>query len=121
MFADAKQYSIPYGDMINSALTLVSAGPESISYAARAALELGADIVKVNYTGDAQCFGKVVAAAGRCKVISAGGSKQSDAEFCAKVKEVLAAGGVGMAVGRNVWQHDTPMKITEEIKKIVYK
>jgi len=94
---------------------------ESVSYAARAALELGADIVKVNYTGSVDGFSKVVAAAGRCKVISAGGSKQTDAEFCAKVKEVIAAGGVGMAVGRNVWQNDNPMKITEEIKKIVYK
>jgi class I fructose-bisphosphate aldolase len=85
------------------------------------ALELGADIVKVNYTGSVDGFGKVVAAAGRCKVISAGGSKQSDEEFLAKVREVIAAGGAGMAVGRNVWQHEDPMKIAEEIKKIVYK
>ena len=94
---------------------------EMVSYAARAALELGADIVKVNYTGSTESFRKVVAAAGRCKVISAGGSKQTDAEFLAKVKEVIAAGGAGLAVGRNVWQNDNPMKITEEIKKIVYK
>ena len=94
---------------------------ESVSYAARVALELGADIVKVNYTGSVDGFSKVVAAAGRCKVISAGGSKQSDADFLAKVKEVIAAGGAGMAVGRNVWQHENPKKITEEIKKIVYK
>jgi len=94
---------------------------ESVSYAARAALELGADIVKVNYTGSVGSFEKVVAAAGRTKVISAGGSKQSDAEFCAKVKEVIAAGGAGMAVGRNVWQHSDPMKITEEIRKIVFR
>jgi len=93
----------------------------AVSYAARVALELGADIVKVNYTGSVDGFSKVVAAAGRCKVISAGGSKQSDPEFLSKVKEVIAAGGVGMAVGRNVWQNDNPMKITEEIKKIVYK
>ena len=95
--------------------------PEMVSYAARAALELGADIVKVNYTGNVESFKKVVAAAGRCKVISAGGSKQSNAEFLVKVKEVIDAGGVGMAVGRNVWQNENPMKITEEIKKIVYK
>jgi class I fructose-bisphosphate aldolase len=94
---------------------------ESVSYAARVALELGADIVKVNYTGSVDGFGKVVAAAGRTKVISAGGSKQTDEQFLAKVKEVLAAGGVGMAVGRNVWQHDDPMKISGEIRKIVFK
>lgn len=93
---------------------------EAVSYAARVALELGADIVKVNYTGSVESFSKVVAAAGRCKVISAGGSKQDDATFLAKVKEVMAAGGCGLAVGRNVWQHENPLKITEEIKKIVY-
>jgi len=94
---------------------------DTIAYAARVALELGADVVKVNYPGSVDGMKKVVAAAGRCKVISAGGSKQSDAEFLAKVKEVIAAGGAGLAVGRNVWQNDNPMKITEEIKKIVYK
>ncbi|MCX6769068.1 MAG: fructose-bisphosphate aldolase [Candidatus Micrarchaeota archaeon] len=94
---------------------------EMVSYSARVALELGADIVKVNYTGNVDGFKKVVAAAGRCKVISAGGSKQSDADFLAKVKEVMAAGGAGLAVGRNVWQNDNPIKITEEIKKIVLK
>ncbi|VVC01665.1 Fructose-bisphosphate aldolase class 1 [uncultured archaeon] len=95
--------------------------PAVVAYAARAALELGADIVKVNYTGSVESFKKVVAAAGRCKVISAGGSKQADAEFLSKVKEVMAAGGAGLAVGRNVWQNEDPMRITEEIKKIVYK
>ena len=94
---------------------------ESVAYAARVALELGADIVKVNYTGSVETFKKVVAAAGRTKVISAGGSKQTDEQFIAKVKEVMAAGGCGLAVGRNVWQNDNPMKITEEIRKVVYK
>lgn len=94
---------------------------DTIAYAARVALELGADVVKVNYPGSVDGMKTVVAAAGRCKVISAGGSKQGDTEFLAKVKEVMAAGAVGLAVGRNVWQNDNPMRITEEIKKIVYK
>ncbi len=94
--------------------------PSMVAYAARVALELGADIVKINYPGSVDAMKWVVASAGRCKVISAGGSKQSDSEFLAKVKEVIAAGGVGMAVGRNVWQHDNPLKITEEIKKVVF-
>ena len=121
--AEAEEYGLP---------TIVWAYPrgkhvrdeksvEMVSYAARVALELGADIVKVNYTGSVDSFSKVVAAAGRCKVISAGGSKQSDAEFLAKVKEVMAAGGAGLAVGRNVWQNDDPMRIAGEIKKMVYK
>ena len=42
---------------------------EAVSYAARAALELGADIVKVNYTGSVDGFKEVVAAAIRPSTI----------------------------------------------------
>ncbi|MEM3362149.1 MAG: 2-amino-3,7-dideoxy-D-threo-hept-6-ulosonate synthase [Candidatus Anstonellaceae archaeon] len=91
-----------------------------VAYAARCALELGADIVKVNYTGSVESFRYVVQAAQKCKVISAGGSKQTDEEFLAKAKEVMSAGAVGFAVGRNVWQHPQPLKIAEELKKIIF-
>jgi len=95
--------------------------PAMVAYAARVALELGADIVKINYPGSVDSMKWVVASAGRCKVISAGGSKQPDAEFLHKVKDIIAGGGAGLAVGRNVWQNDNPMKITEELKKIIFK
>ncbi|MEM4633702.1 MAG: 2-amino-3,7-dideoxy-D-threo-hept-6-ulosonate synthase [Candidatus Anstonellaceae archaeon] len=93
---------------------------EMVSYAARVALELGADIVKINYPGSVDGMKKVVAAAGRTKVISAGGSKQPDAEFLQKVRDIMAGGACGLAVGRNVWQNENPMKITQEIKKIIF-
>ncbi len=94
--------------------------PDMVAYAARAALELGADIVKINYPGSIDAMKWVVASAGRCKVISAGGSKQPDAEFLAKVKDIMAGGSSGLAVGRNVWQNENPMKITQEIKKVIW-
>jgi len=94
--------------------------PDMVAYAARVALEVGADIVKINYPGSIDAMKWVVASAGRCKVISAGGSKQPDAEFVAKVKDIVAGGGAGLAVGRNVWQNDNPMKITQEIKKVIF-
>ena len=92
-----------------------------VAYAARVALELGADVVKINYPGSVEAMKWVVASAGRCKVISAGGSKQPDAEFVAKVKDIMAGNGSGLAVGRNVWQNENPLKITEEIKKVIFK
>jgi class I fructose-bisphosphate aldolase len=94
--------------------------PAMVAYAARVALELGADIVKINYPGSVDAMKWVVASAGRCRVISAGGSKQPDAEFLQKVRDIMAGNGCGLAVGRNVWQNENPMKITEEIKKIVF-
>jgi class I fructose-bisphosphate aldolase len=94
--------------------------PELVAYAARVALELGADIVKINYPGTIDAMKWVVASAGRTKVISAGGSKKDDDAFIDMVHNIMAGGGSGLAVGRNVWQNDNPMKITERIKKEVF-
>ncbi|MEM2963379.1 MAG: 2-amino-3,7-dideoxy-D-threo-hept-6-ulosonate synthase [Candidatus Anstonellales archaeon] len=94
--------------------------PGVVAYAARVALELGANVVKVNYTGSTESFKRVVQAAQKTLVISAGGSKQSDEEFLEKAREVMNAGAAGFAVGRNVWQNENPMKITEALKKIVF-
>ena len=93
---------------------------DMVAYAARVALELGADVVKINYPGSIDAMKWVVASAGRCKVISAGGSKQPDAEFLQKVKDIMAGNGAGLAVGRNVWQNEDPLKITGEIRKIIF-
>ncbi|MFH1399504.1 MAG: fructose-bisphosphate aldolase [Candidatus Woesearchaeota archaeon] len=92
----------------------------TLAHAARVCLELGADFVKINYNGDFEGFKWVVKAAGKARVMVAGGNKVDDAEFLQKTKEVLDAGAVGIAVGRQVWQHAEPMKMIEAIKKVVF-
>jgi len=120
--AEAKEYGMPSivwayprGKYVKNEKSV-----ESISYAARVALELGADIVKVNYTGSTESFSQVVKAAQGCHVISAGGSKLDEDAFIEKAKEVMAAGAVGFAVGRNVWQSEKPMEITQRLKDVVF-
>ena len=34
-------------------------------------------------------------------------------------KDVIDAGATGLAVGRNVWQHDEPLKVAKAIRQIV--
>lgn len=120
--AECKEYGMP---------TIVWAYPrgqyvknekdaDTVAYAARCALELGADIVKVNYTGSVDSFKSVVQAAQKCRVISAGGSKQTDDEFIAKAKEVMQAGAVGFAIGRNVWQSEKPLEMAAKIRQVVF-
>lgn len=95
--------------------------PDVVAYAARVGLEADADIVKVKYTGSRESFAKVVQAAGRTKVVLSGGPKtEKPEEFLQTVREVMAAGATGVAVGRNVWKSSDPLKTTEEIKKIVF-
>lgn len=94
--------------------------PKIIAYAARLGLELGADIIKMQYPGSKSAMHWVVDAAGKTKVVVSGGAKQDDASFLEMAKNVMDAGVIGMAVGRNVWQNTDPLEITEKLKAIVF-
>ncbi len=94
--------------------------PKVIAYAARVGLELGADIVKVRYTGDIASFKWVVQSAGKTKVVMMGGSKEPEEVFLQKTKEALEAGAIGLAVGRNVWQASDPLTIAKKISEIIW-
>jgi len=94
--------------------------PEIVAYAARAGLEAGADAVKIKYTGDPQTFRWAVKSAGTAKVFMSGGPKApTDEAFLKQVKGVMDAGGSGLAVGRNVWQHDRPLEMAAALKEII--
>jgi len=91
-----------------------------VAYAARQALELGADVAKVKYPGSKEAMEHVVEMAGRTKVIMSGGSKTTDREFLRSVKAVVDAGGAGLAVGRNVWQREHPLRILDALEEVIY-
>jgi len=93
---------------------------EVIAYAARQALELGADVAKVKYPGSKEGMKHAVRMAGRTKVVMSGGSKTSDREFLESVKAVIDAGGKGLAVGRNVWQRENPERILDALEQVIF-
>ena len=93
---------------------------EMISYAARTGLELGADIVKLKYGGNPKDLAWAVKSAGRTKIVVAGGTKKGEKEFLRQVRDIMKTGTVGLAIGRNIWQHKKPLEITRKIKKIVF-
>lgn len=94
---------------------------EVLAYAARIALEIGADVAKLPYTGDAESFKWVVKNAGRMKVVVQGGTKKKDEEFIEEVRGIMSTGAAGMAIGRNVWQDENPVEIAKKIAETVYK
>jgi class I fructose-bisphosphate aldolase len=93
-------------------------GGKELAYAARIGLELGADIIKMKYNNKPKDLKWCVKVAGRARIVIAGGKRKGD--FLQMVDEVMRAGVAGVAVGRNVWQGDNPMKITKDIKKRVF-
>ena len=95
--------------------------PEVVNIATRAGAELGADIVKTNYTGDIDSFKEVVKGA-HVPVIIAGGPKMDTTkDLLNMVYDSIQAGGSGVAFGRNVFQAEDPRKIISAIAKIVHK
>jgi len=111
----------------------------AVDYAARVALELGADIVKLNipkettYPDDkpkeyasigytyAGATERVVRSAGKCMVLFSGGSKLGDDDLIHKVETAMKAGATGLIFGRNMWQRpfDEALSITERVQAIM--
>lgn len=88
---------------------------KAISHATRIAWELGADIVKVNYTGSVYSFKEVVEAVDIPVVIAGGPKLGSDNLVLSMIRESIEAGGRGVALGRNLFQHDDPHFLSQRI------
>jgi len=91
-----------------------------LAYAARLGLELGADFIKIPYTGDPKSFSWVVKSAGTTKVLVSGGMKRDRDKFLQDVRDFMTVGTTGIAVGRNVWQRGNPLEISKKLGKIIY-
>jgi fructose-bisphosphate aldolase, class I len=110
----------------------------AIDYAARMAMEMGADVVKLNFpkldpekdkdspapynegqfnTEDA--VRHVVESAGRSLVVLSGGSRTDDETVLSHTKSIMDAGGSGVIFGRNVWQREwsEALEIIGQIKE----
>jgi len=93
---------------------------EALSYAVRAGAELGVDIIKTWYPGSPEAFAKVVEVAPG-KVVAAGGPKtETERQFLEMTRGVMEAGAIGVAYGRNVWDHPKPTLMIKALKAIIH-
>ncbi len=92
-----------------------------VAHAARLGAELGVDIVKTNYTGSVETFKEVVRGC-HVPVIIAGGPKvETVRDVLQMVQDSVRAGGAGLSVGRNVFQHENPTLMVKALSAIVHK
>jgi len=108
-------WSYPRGQTVDNETNLTT-----VQYAARIALELGADYAKVKYTGSQKSFRRVLEMAPSLKLLCAGGEKVKKSEFIKEAKSVIDAGASGLAVGRNVWMRDNAQQVAKELESIVF-
>ena len=112
----------------------------AIDYAARMAMEMGADVVKLNMpkldpdndrnapapynemeVSQEEAVRQVVESAGRSLVVLSGGSKIDDDQLLGQTRYIMQAGGSGVIYGRNVWQREwsEALDVIEQIKEIM--
>jgi fructose-bisphosphate aldolase/2-amino-3,7-dideoxy-D-threo-hept-6-ulosonate synthase len=85
----------------------------------RLCAELGADIVKTNWPGDQESFGKLVEATSGVPVVLAGGSRLEDLELLVRMEQAVAVGAIGCSVGRNIFMHRAPEANTRAIARVI--
>jgi fructose-bisphosphate aldolase/2-amino-3,7-dideoxy-D-threo-hept-6-ulosonate synthase len=91
-----------------------------VAHAARLGAELGADIIKTNYTGDVESFKKVVQSCPVPVIIAGGPKAETTLEVLQMVHDSVKAGGAGVSIGRNVFQHENPTKMVKALSAIVH-
>lgn len=89
-----------------------------VKHAARIAAELGADIVKVSHTLN---FDKVTSGCTVPVVIAGGEKMNTEKDIFEMIKNSLDAGGAGVSIGRNAFQHNDPKKLVKAISGMVHK
>lgn len=92
----------------------------SLTVAARAAAEIGADIVKIRFNGDAESFHRIVEGC-TVPVLIAGGEYTADVSaVLTEVFDAMAAGARGIALGRNLWQDRNAKAMVEVMNGLVH-
>ncbi|BCU66580.1 aldolase [Sulfolobales archaeon HS-7] len=118
---EAEDYGIPF---IVEPLMVTKENPDSVKetevlkYVARLASELGADVLKVDYTRND--FSEVVKVSFSPIVIRGGPKTNTEEDFLSMIRDALKAGAMGVTVGRNLWQNPEPPLLASKISKLVH-
>jgi DhnA family fructose-bisphosphate aldolase class Ia len=86
----------------------------------RQAVELGADLIKADFTDDVSEYHKVIQIAGDVPVLVRGGGRTDDRTLLERTAAVLDQGARGLVYGRNVVQHHDPAGITRALMAILH-
>lgn len=99
---------------------LKSTDVKGVKLAARAAMEIGADLVKTYYTGDPDSFREVVEGCPIPILILGGEKMDNDEDVISNVYYAMQAGARGIAIGRNIWQRENVQAMVEAMAGLVH-
>ena len=86
------------------------------------AAELGADVIKTAFPHDADIndFKKIIDSSFVPVVVLGGAAMGDDEALLKMVKMAMDSGASGIAVGRNVFQHENPALVAKSLHAIVH-
>lgn len=93
---------------------------EAIKMAARMGAELGADVIKTYYTGSKDSFAEVVEGCPVPILILGGTKTDSIRDVFQDIYDSLEAGGRGIAIGRNIWEHGKVEAMLQAVNGLVH-
>jgi DhnA family fructose-bisphosphate aldolase class Ia len=94
--------------------------PDELRHAARAAADLGVDIVKTSYPGSAEEYARLCRTTPVPVLIGGGVRLDDDAEFLKIVETSVKAGGAGICIGRNLFQRRPVVPLAKKIAAILH-
>jgi len=94
---------------------------KNLMRAARVGAEIGADVVRVPYSGSVHTFKEVVSVCPVPLVAIGKEKKGTEKEVLEMVQGAMEAGACGVSVGRSVFQHKKPGNMIKAISEIVHK
>ena len=95
--------------------------PKVIIDASRIAVEMGADIIKIPYTGDKDSFAKIVDHSYVPVVIYGVPDMGTMKDLLQATKDSIDVGGKGIVFGMDVWQNNNRKKIIHALRDIIHK
>lgn len=93
---------------------------EHVKLAARVGAELGADIVKTNYTGSPDTFKEVTMGCSVPIVIAGGPKMDTEMDLLKMVYDAISVGAAGAAIGRNIFQAENPTLLVRKLCAVVH-
>lgn len=94
---------------------------EILTLGARMAVELGADALKIPYTGDVDSFRHLVDVAGVPVLVLGGARSDNERDALELFAEGLEAGASGCLMGRNVTKSPDPTRLVEQLCGVAHK
>ena len=93
---------------------------ELVRHAVRVGVEIGADIIKTQFTGSTESFQSVVESCAGVPVVIAGGPKIAAKKMLNNAYQAIKAGASGVSFGRNIFHRNDSQKYITALNKIVH-